>query len=331
LTGASGAGKTTLINELESKRLPEVACFNCDAIYADLPDEIRKDGMMAQDAILSHWVTHVLSNGEIDVAVMDTQIRPHRAHALLSRLGVTTSQIVLVECEQVERNERLRGPRAQVELVNAQMESWAAYLRGQADALGLERIDTSGAAVGDSVARLKTLVQILGARRTSGLPGPSESQTGGPRLVIVCGLPGSGKTAHATQVERKLRAVRLCPDEWMDALEIDLYDSRTRAQIEGLQWRLAQDLLTLGHTVIIEWGTWARSERDVLRTGARALGAAVELHFLDAPAEVLFERIRQRNRESPPIRLEELMKWAEAFDRPSSEEMTLFDPPGNSC
>jgi len=55
--------------------------------------------------------------------------------------------------------------------------------------------------------------------------------------------------------------------------------------------------------VIIEWGTWARSERDMLRLGARALGASVELQFVSAPPEVLIERIRLRDREDPPIAL----------------------------
>ena len=40
----------------------------------------------------------------------------------------------------------------------------------------------------------------------------------GPRLIIVCGLPGSGKTERATMLEGKLRAVRFAPDEWTDAL-----------------------------------------------------------------------------------------------------------------
>ena len=147
------------------------------------------------------------------------------------------------------------------------------------------------------------------------------------RLIIVCGLPGSGKTTHARQVEKDLRAVRFCPDEWMDALEINLWEEETRERIEKLQWKLAQDLLALGHNVVIEWGTWARSERDALRCGARALGAAVELHFLDAPVEVLFDRIRRRNIESPSTTLDDLLKWAEIFERPSSEEVALFDPP----
>jgi predicted kinase len=129
------------------------------------------------------------------------------------------------------------------------------------------------------------------------------------------------------QLERELRAIRFCPDEWMDAMEINLWESEARERIEQLQWKLARDLLTLGHNVVIEWGTWARSERDALRTAARALGAAVELHFLDAPVEVLFDRICQRNVESPPVTLDDVMKWAEIFERPSSEEIALFDAP----
>jgi predicted kinase len=120
------------------------------------------------------------------------------------------------------------------------------------------------------------------------------------RLIIVCGLPGAGKTTLAKLLESQTRAVRLSPDEWMDALDINLWDERSRAKIEALQWTLAQQLLKLGLRVIIEWGTWGRSERDALRLGARALSAAVELHYLEVPADVLFERIHSREMEILP-------------------------------
>jgi predicted kinase len=146
-------------------------------------------------------------------------------------------------------------------------------------------------------------------------------------LIVICGLPGAGKTTVAKQLENKLHAVRFCPDEWMNALDINLYDGKMRERIEALQWKLAQGLLALGLTVIIEWGTWGRAERDALRLGARALGAAVELHFLDPPIDILFERIRQRNLESPPIERNDLIQWSEIFERPSPEEIALFDTP----
>jgi predicted kinase len=148
-----------------------------------------------------------------------------------------------------------------------------------------------------------------------------------PRLSIVCGLPGSGKTTHAKKVEQTLHSVRFCADEWMNAIGINLWESDARQRIEKLQWNIARQILGGGRNVIIEWGTWERSERDVLRTEARKLGAAVELHFLDAPVDVLFERIRRRNMETPAITLEDIQSWSRTFERPTSDEMALFDPP----
>jgi predicted kinase len=154
-----------------------------------------------------------------------------------------------------------------------------------------------------------------------------KGSTSGARLMIVCGLPGSGKTTLAKELETRLRAVRFGPDEWMDALSLDLYDEERRGKIEALQWKFAQQLLALGLTVIIEWGTWGRSERDTLRLGARAVGAAVELHYLHAPVEVLFERLQRRGTENPPIERDALMRWFETFQVPTAEEMALFDEP----
>lgn len=104
---------------------------------------------------------------------------------------------------------------------------------------------------------------------TDNAPSASGPRT---RLIIVCGLPGAGKTTHAKMLEEKLSAVRFCPDEWMEALSLNLYDEERRTKIEALQWRMTQELLAQGLVVIIEWGTWGRSERDTLRQGARAVG-----------------------------------------------------------
>jgi predicted kinase len=152
--------------------------------------------------------------------------------------------------------------------------------------------------------------------------------TAGGRLIIVCGLPGAGKTTHARRLEERLGAVRLSPDDWMEALALNLHDEAGRSRVEALQWDVGRALLRRGLTVAIEWGTWARAERDALRLGARAAGAAVELHYLAAPPpEELFERIRRRGREDPPIELADVRRWGEVFQAPTAEEMALFDAP----
>lgn len=144
-------------------------------------------------------------------------------------------------------------------------------------------------------------------------------------LVIICGLPGSGKTTEARRLAEQLRGVRLGPDEWMTALGVNLWDSDMRVRVENLQWTVAEDLLLAGNTVIIEWGTWARSERDTLLRRARELGAGARLVHLDAPDEELWRRIQARAREDPPIRRADIEVWRRQFEVPDEQELSRYD------
>lgn len=100
-----------------------------------------------------------------------------------------------------------------------------------------------------------------------------------------------------------------------------------RERIESLQWSVAQDLLQIGMTVIIEWGTWARTERDALRLRARELGASVELRYLEVPLDELWRRIQARDVEDPPIKRSDVEGWGQLFQEPDDDEKRLYDPP----
>lgn len=155
-----------------------------------------------------------------------------------------------------------------------------------------------------------------------------------PRLILICGLPGSGKTTLAKQLAAEARAVRLSPDEWKHALGIDYYDEEARVRLEGRLWRLAQELLALRQSVVMEHGFWARQERDELRVAGRTLGAMVELHYLPAPVEELWRRLAARNAEpgpgTVPINRSDLERWAAQFEAPDAAELALFDDPAPS-
>src|SRR5689334_21185419 len=116
-----------------------------------------------------------------------------------------------------------------------------------------------------------------------------------PRLVLVCRLPGAGKKTLSRQLEKAIPAIRLCPDEWLTDLAVDLWDEAARERLERTLWGLARRLLALGTSVVLEFGFWARSERDEKPLGARDLGVRVELHYLEVPLEERWRRIERRN------------------------------------
>ena len=143
---------------------------------------------------------------------------------------------------------------------------------------------------------------------------------------MVCGLPGSGKTTLAMQLSSDAAAVRMCPDEWMEALGMSLWDTELRGRVEALQWRISQDLLARGVSRRHRMGTWARVERDTLRMRAREIGAVVELWYLDVGIDELWRRVSTRRMEDPPMTRRDLEAWFDQFEVPSDDEQALFDP-----
>src|SRR5438067_11720090 len=115
------------------------------------------------------------------------------------------------------------------------------------------------------------------------------------RLVLICGLPASGKSTLARQLARKVPAIRLDKDGWVTQPGADVWDEEFRVRLEHQLWVLSQDLLAQGQRAILEWGHWARVERDEKRLGARALGAGVELHYPDVALEGVITRARRRH------------------------------------
>jgi len=150
IIGASAAGKTTVIDELAKRNLSGVILHRFDSIGVPSVEEMERtfgSGEGWQEATTDQWIRRLAeSSGDGEIAVLEGQTRPSFLRDAFERYAVSRSSIVLLDCAADIRRLRLHGPRNQPELANAQMDSWSAYLRGQADALGLPVLDT-GAAV----------------------------------------------------------------------------------------------------------------------------------------------------------------------------------------
>ena len=148
-------------------------------------------------------------------------------------------------------------------------------------------------------------------------------------LHLMVGLPCSGKTILAQKLERELPALRLNLDEWhiplfgQDAEEPE-HDARHRL-IEALLWNIASRALELGTNVILDYGLWAREEREEYRMRAKQLGASSEVHYLGVPEDELLRRLKHRNsqpsQESFLISEEAMKPWIAFFQKPTLDEL----------
>lgn len=148
------------------------------------------------------------------------------------------------------------------------------------------------------------------------------------------GLPCSGKSTLARELEQRHAALRLTPDEWQirlfgqDAEHPD-HDARHSA-IEDLMWHFASRALALGTNVILDYGFWAREEREDYRARASELGAASEIHYLDVPGEELLRRLAVRNAEPSQTAFhipEAMMRpWLSFFQAPTPDELVRREP-----
>lgn len=148
-------------------------------------------------------------------------------------------------------------------------------------------------------------------------------------LFLICGLPGAGKTTLAKQLELSQSALRLCPDEWITSILADVTDTfemdRLRTPVELVQWEVAKRALTLGVNVILENGFWSREERASYRSQAEALGAQVQLIYLDVERDELWARLSKRNQNVPQgsfaVSEDQLDLWLSWFEPPTADEI----------
>lgn len=146
VTGASGSGKTTLLARLaQQAELPGASYHFFDSIGVPSSEVMRRDfggSERWQEDATHRWIARLLEIPE-PLAIIEGSTRPQFILAAFQRAKVVGSGVLLLDCSPEERRRRLQIDREQPELASFHMFAWAAYLRGQADALGLPVLDTT--------------------------------------------------------------------------------------------------------------------------------------------------------------------------------------------
>jgi adenylate kinase family enzyme len=134
ITGASGAGKTTAVENLEKKNLPNIKTFYFD--NAGVPSEeemIEKygSGENWQKETTKNWVKEIVVKhlDNFDV-ILDGQMRISFIEEACKEYRLQNYEIILIDCSNEERKKRLES-RNQSWLYNEDMVNWSKYLRDE--------------------------------------------------------------------------------------------------------------------------------------------------------------------------------------------------------
>ena len=124
-------------------------------------------------------------------------------------------------------------------------------------------------------------------------------------IHLVIGSTGAGKSTFAHALAQRSGGVSFIVDDWMQRLfhperpkgaGFEWYAPRIERCTE-LIWSLAVDLVRVGTPSVLEIGMTQRAARAAFYERAAAAQLHVQLHVLEAPAALRWQRVEARNRQ----------------------------------
>ena len=143
---------------------------------------------------------------------------------------------------------------------------------------------------------LETDVERL-RREALPLPQPADS----PCMTVLSGLPGSGKTTFARKLAAQVPLAILESDALRKALVTrPNYSTRESKRLFAAIHMLAYELLMEGISVLVDATNLRESNRAELHALAERAGVRLFLVGIEAPQEVIRERLEQRTMHPDP-------------------------------
>lgn len=116
------------------------------------------------------------------------------------------------------------------------------------------------------------------------------------KLIILCGIPFSGKTTLSNELVKRLGVIRIDLDE----VKFDLFGKEVKdSEIDQNGWdkiyqemyKKIEETLKGGGTVLQDTGNFTKYERGLVSEIAKNLDIEIKTIFVDTPVEVARERL----------------------------------------
>ena len=164
ITGASGVGKTFLVESLQKKyKNRSWAFLHFDSIGVPSLKEMEKEfGSPSgwQEAKTYEWIDKITNQYKHEKIFLEGQVNLQFIYSAFRKNNFQNFKIVLLDCNENEMAHRLIEKRKQPELVNDKMKNWLLFLRNQANELKIPVIDTSNFSQQEALSAYEKIVGL---------------------------------------------------------------------------------------------------------------------------------------------------------------------------